>query len=121
MERLAESGIKDSKQLFDRALTAADRSALAGQAGVPDEALLELVKLSDLVRAPYVGPVFARLFYEAGTDTLAKLLTCEPEELCQRVRTTNDELKLTRAALPSPQDMAAGLDMYRLIPLVVQY
>jgi hypothetical protein len=32
---------------------------------VPGDRLLELVKLSDLARAGWVGPIFARLIYEA--------------------------------------------------------
>jgi hypothetical protein len=119
--RLAAVGIKNSKQLFDRARTEQDRAELARQADLPGDVLLKLCKLSDLVRAPYVGPVFARLFYKAGTDTLAKLVGSEPEELCQRLRAVNEEKKLTRANLPSAQDMAAGLEIYRMIPLVIEY
>jgi hypothetical protein len=121
IERLAALGIKDSKQLFDRARTAQDRAGLAREADVPREVLLELCKLSDLVRAPYVGPVFARLFLEAGTDTLAKLVTSNPEELCGRMRAANDEKALTTANLPSPADMAAGIEIYRMIPMVIEW
>ena len=52
---------------------------------MPSEVLLELVKLSDLSRASYVGPVFARLFYETGADTPEKLATSQPQELAAHV------------------------------------
>ena len=72
-------GIKDTKQLYERARSAEDRAELSTLAHVPDDAMLELVKLSDLARPPYVGPVFARLLYETGVDTIAKLSKQSPE------------------------------------------
>jgi hypothetical protein len=119
---LAGLGIKDSRQLFGRGRSERDRELLAYLAGVPDNAILELVKLSDLVRAPFVGPVYARLFYEAGFDTLEKLAASAPEELVAGMHAANEEKKLTRAALPtSAAEMASFLEIVRMIPFVVEY
>lgn len=65
--------------MFERAKRKQDRAGLSRLANVPDDAMLELVKLSDLARPPYVGPVFARLLYETGVDTIAKLSKQSPE------------------------------------------
>ena len=121
VERLAGVGIKDSRRLFDRAQTRQEWEELAAQAGVPGDMVLELVKLSDLSRAPYVGPVFARLFYEAGADTLEKLATSQPEELAARIREVNEEKKLTKAALPTSEHMASWLEIVRMIPRTIEY
>jgi hypothetical protein len=83
--------------------------------------LLELAKLSDLARAPYVGAVWVRLFYVAGADTLEKLAESQPEELCERLKAANDSYQLTKGGLPTVKDMAASLAIYRMIPRVVEY
>ena len=120
VERLAAVGIKHSKHLFERARSKEDRAELAVQAGVPEEALLELVKLSDLVRASYVGPVYARLLYEAGVDTLAKLAESEGESLLARMIAVNEEKRITKAAMPD-EDLGPWLETVKLIPQVIAY
>jgi hypothetical protein len=43
--------------------------------------MLELVKLSDLSRLGGLKSVRARLYYDAGVDTVEKIAQWEPEEL----------------------------------------
>ena len=100
VERLAAVGIKDTKQLFDRAKHKQERAELSRLADVPDDAMLELVKLSDLARPPYAGPVFARLLYETGVDTTAKLSKQSPEALREILIATNTEKQIYRAPIP---------------------
>lgn len=121
IQSLSDAGIKDTKHLFDRAWARQSRAELAKTAHVPEDVLLELVKLSDLARAPYVGAVWARLFYVAGADTLEKLAESQPEELCERLKAVNDRYQLTKGGLPTVKDMAAGLTIYRMIPRIVEY
>lgn len=121
VERLAAVGIKQTKQLFERAQSKQDRAELSGLTGVPDDALLELVKLADLARASYVGPTWARIIYEAGIDTLEKLADGSPDELCEKVRAVNEEQKLTRAALPSAEDLASCVGTWKRLPRVIEY
>jgi hypothetical protein len=120
VERLAAEGIKHSKHLFERAISRKDRAELAAQADVPEDALLELVKLSDLVRAAYVGPVYARILYEAGADTLAKLAESEADELLARMIAVNEEQQITKAAMPD-EDLGPWLETVKLIPQVIEY
>lgn len=121
VERLAAVGIKQTRQLFERSRTKQNRADLVELAGVPDDALLELVKLSDLSRASYVGPAFARVIYEAGADTLGKLADCSPEELCEKMRAVNEEKQLTKAAMPSVEDMATCVGIWQRLPRVIEY
>lgn len=121
VERLAGVGIKDSRQLFPQVQSGQERADLATHAGMSGKVLLELTKLSDLVRAPYVGPVFARLFYEAGADTLERLATSQPEELAARIRTVNEEKTLTKAALPTAEHMVSWLEIVKMIPQTIEY
>ncbi len=121
IERLAFIGIRDTKQLLEHALTPEARTALSAAAKVPFGILLELVKLSDLVRAPYVGAVWARLFYEAGVDTLERLARSDPDALCERVRLVNERHNITKGGLLTSTDMASSLAIYHMIPAIVQY
>jgi hypothetical protein len=66
LERLAGEGIRNTKQLFLEAQDEGARERLATASGIPQDALDELVGLSDLSRIYGVGPVFARMIYDAG-------------------------------------------------------
>ena len=120
VERLAAVEIKHSKHLFERARSKQDRAELAALADVPEDTLLELVKLADLVRASYVGPVYARIFYEAGADTLEKLAASSPDELLARMIAVNEQQQITKAAMPS-EDLGPWLETVKLIPKVIAY
>jgi hypothetical protein len=122
IERLAAMGVKNTKQLFEQARSKQDRAELSRLADMPDDVMLELVKLADLVRAAYVGPVYARIIYETGLDTLEKLAECPPEELLARMHAVNEEKKLTKSALPtSVEEMALFLDIVKMIPKAIEY
>jgi hypothetical protein len=121
VERLAAQGIKDTKQLFERATSKKDRTKLSTLAGVPEEAMLELVKLSDLARPPYVGPIFARLMYETGVDTIAKLSQQAPAAFYEILMATNAEKQIYKAPIPGGEDLASWLDTVRLLPQAIEY
>jgi len=120
IERLAALGIKNTKHLFERARSKSDRAELARLADVPSSNLLELVKLSDLARIGGVGPVFARLLYEAGADTIEKFLKRSPDELLERLHAINKEKEYTRI-MPSLKDIAYCIETARELPKAVEY
>jgi hypothetical protein len=120
VDRLAAEGIKHSKHLFAQARSKQDRAELSVRVDVPEDALLELVKLSDLVRAPYVGPVYARIIYEAEADTLQKLAESEADDLLARMIAANEHLQITKAAMPD-EDLGPWLETVKLIPTVIEY
>ena len=119
-EQLAAVGIKHSKHLFERAQTPGDRTALSEATSLPADLLLEWVKLSDLARIPGLGPVFVRLFYEAGADTLEKLARWDPGALSQKAHVVNRERRLSKV-VPSLKDIAHYVDMAGALPKVIQY
>ncbi len=93
---------------------------MARLADVPNDVLLTLVKMSDLARAGYVGPMFARLMYEAGADTLETLAGSSPEALFDKIRAVNDEQKLTKSFF-TVKDMATCIEIARELPRVIAY
>ena len=120
LEKLASVGIKHTKHLFKRARFKRDRAELSELADVPKDALLELVKLSDLARIVGVGPVFARLLYEAGADTLEAFLARSPDELIEELHAINDEKGYTRI-MPTAKDIEYCFETAKYLPRAVEY
>ena len=81
VEKLAKRGIKNSKQLFESALNREQRAQLVKETGIDADTLTELVKLSDLSRVYGVGPVFARLLYNAGVDSVEAIAKADSSHL----------------------------------------
>ena len=93
---------------------------LAEQAGLPLGLILELVKLSDLSRVEGVKGIRARLYYDAGLDTLEKIARWEPEALRQMlvewVARTGFE-----GIAPLPKELINTIAAARRLPNVVVY
>jgi len=85
LEQLAAVGIRNAPQMLQAGRTPGDRQELATRTGVPLETILELVKLSDLARLPGVKGIRARLYLDAGVDTLDKIAAYEPEAFRARI------------------------------------
>jgi len=100
--------------------TPATRQELAGRTGVPADAILELVKLSDLARLDGVKAIRARLYYDAGVDSVEKLASFEPEEL---LRLTAEFVQRTgfEGTAPLPKEALHTIEAARKLPKLVQY
>lgn len=81
IERLADSGIRNINQMIKAGKTKALRRVLANNTGVPEEAILELVRLSDLARIPGIKSIRARLYHDAGIDSVDKMAQMSEEEI----------------------------------------
>ena len=112
---LAAVGITNSRHLFRSAATRATRTELAASLGEPSERLDELICLSDLSRLYGVGPVFARLLYDAGFHTVETL----------RSKTAEDLVALYEERTGKPADFGAHevqvtLEMASVLDAVVE-
>jgi len=120
IERLRAVGIRNAAQMLAAGETAEKRVALAREAGIPDEAILELVKLSDLARLPGVKGIRARLYYDAGVDCVEKMAAWEPEALrvmvAEYVQRTGFE-----GIAPLPAEARSTVANARKLPKVVEY
>jgi hypothetical protein len=81
VEKLAAVGIRNVKQMLEAGRTRSGRQELSARSGIPLDAVLEFVKLSDLARIPGVKSIRARLYYDAGVDTIEKMAQWDPQEL----------------------------------------
>jgi len=120
VEKLASKGIKTAKQMLDAGKTKIDREKLAKETGVPVEYILELVKLSNLARIPGVKQIRARLYYEAGLDTLEKLAGWDPEEMKEMLKEFIEKNNFDGSA-PLPKEAVMTVTLARHLPRIVEY
>ena len=120
VEKLASHGIRNVDQMREAGRTPGDRQELAQRTGIPLDAILEYVKLSDLARIQGLKGIRARLYYDAGVDTLEKLSRWDPEELRAML---NDFVKRTgfEGIAPLPKEAASAVATARRLQSVVEY
>jgi hypothetical protein len=112
--------IKHAEQLLTAGRTRSQRSALARETGIPENVILELVMLSDLARLPGVKGIRARLYYNAGVDSVEKMASWEPEALRAMVtkyveRTGFDGLP------PLPKEVSSTIANAQKLPKIVEF
>jgi hypothetical protein len=94
--------------MMEAGRTEKDREQLAGASGVPLEKIEELVSLSNLARIPGVKTIRARLYHDAGFDTLEKLAACDPEDLRARLADFIEQTGF-EGGLPLPKEAASTI------------
>ena len=118
--KLASAGIRNVSEMLEAGRTPQDRLALAEETGVPLDAILECVKLSDLARIPGTKGIRARLYYDAGIDTLEKMSEWDPVEL-QAMVTDFVERTGFDGIAPLPKEAASAVATAKRLPKVVEY
>lgn len=117
---LAAAGLKNVKQMLEAGRTHPGRQKLADKTGVPLSAIVELVQLSDLARIPGIKGIRARLYLDAGVDTVEKLAGWDPEELrvmlLEFVERTGFE-----GIAPLPAEVAFSVARARELPRIIEY
>jgi len=119
-DRLAAAGVKNVEQMLEHGKTQARRQKLSEKTGIPAEAILEFVKLADLSRIKGVKNVRARLYYDAGIDTVEKMARWNPEEL----RTHLIEfVKRTgfNGIAPLPKEARYTVETAKKLPRIIEY
>jgi hypothetical protein len=117
--RLEALGIKSAEQMLAAGHTIQQRAELAAATGIPEPAILELAKLSDLARLPGVKGIRARLYYDAGVDSVAKMAAWEPEALRLMVA---DYVERTAfdGTPPLPKEVSSTIANARNLPRVLE-
>jgi hypothetical protein len=120
IKKLKETGIKTTLHLFERVKTLQSRRKLAHKLEVEPEDILELTKLTDLSRVKWVGPVFARMFLDSGTDTVEKLSQAESPSFYEQLVKINQEKEYTKAHFVET-DLDLCINFARKVPRVIEY
>lgn len=117
---LQSTGIKDTKQLFERVLTKVERIKLSEETGIDPEIILELTCLTDLSRIKWVGNMFARVLYNTGYNTVEKVANANYEEIYQKITQYNKEKKLYKGQI-GMNDMKTLVEVANEVSLDIEH
>ncbi len=106
IEALKEIGIKNTKQFYNKVNIGKGTRLISQEIDVPLDKIKELASLSDLSRLYGVGPVFARLIFSAGIDSVASFINYSAQEFIQIY-----ENKTNKKADFSENDIKFSIDL----------
>lgn len=98
-KRLGECCVQTSKDFFELSDGGRDINAVCSKTGISEEAAAELGSLCDLIRINGVGPVFARVLFEAGYRSIVEIADSDAETILEKVTEINTIKKYTRVLL----------------------
>ncbi len=119
IKKLAEIGIKNVEQMLEAGKKKQQRKELSDQLGIPEEAILELVKLSDITRMGYIKTKLSRLYYNSGLDSPEKVAKFEPDELYEHFKKYVKESGWD-GMVPNPKDLVENIKAARSLSKVVE-
>jgi len=120
VKKLSDLGIRNVKQMLEAGRTSGKRKELSAKTGVPAEAILELVKLSDLARIQGVKSIRARLYCDAGVDSIEKLANWNPKELRAMLIKFVEKTGFEGIA-PLPREAESTVAEAKRLPKIVEY
>lgn len=113
-------GIKTSGQMLAACGSREQRKTLAQKTCLPEEKLGELVRLSDLSRLPGVKGIRARLYYDAGIDSVEKMAACEPTALLAKMQVFVEQTGFDGIA-PLPKEVRSTIANAMNLPRIVEF
>jgi hypothetical protein len=120
IKKLETLGIRNANQMLTAGKTPKKRQELSVKTAIAPEAILELVKLSDLTRIFGVRSIRARLYYDARVDTLDKLAKWDPDKL--RTMLTDFVQKTGfNGIAPLPKEAEFTVKEARKLPRMIEY
>jgi hypothetical protein len=119
IEALRASGIRNIRQMLEAGKTPRLRAALADETNIPPASILELVKLSDLARVPGIKSIRARLYHDAGLDSIEKIAALEPDQILE-IATRFIQQSGFDGIPPLPREVQSLVKKARSIPKVLE-
>ena len=120
IKKMAQHGIKQSKQLLEHAQDQTARDELAKELVIADDVLLEIVRLAEFIRIPGVGPVFARMLFDAGCDSLDTFCQSVTDALFTKLMAINEGDKYTRSKFTTQHVRDCQL-IGNMLPRMISY
>ncbi|MCZ3365928.1 MULTISPECIES: DUF4332 domain-containing protein [Methanobacterium] len=120
LNKLNSKGIKNTAHLFKIIKTQEDRAKLAAETKISPEEILELTKLTDLSRVKWIGPIFARMFLDSGTDTVKKLSNADAKALYGKLIQINNEKRYTKGRFIE-SDVELCIKVSKMVPMTIIY
>jgi len=119
-QALGEEGVFTCEHMLKVGRTEEGRKKLAEKTGVPLSAVLELVKLADMSRIVGLKSKRARLYYDAGLDTLDRIAKSDPEKM-QRMFVEFVERTGFDGSPPTSSEAVFTVKLAKYLPRVVKY
>ncbi len=113
-EKLAENGIETSRDFYEISGGCKDKRAICEKTGISEYAALELCSLCDLIRINGVGPVLARVLFEAGFKGVCDIAAGDTEDILEKISEINDACNYTRVR-PDRKEIQFCIEYARLI------
>lgn len=120
VDKLEKTGLNDTLKLFDQVKRPASRKELADTLGISQSEIMELTKLTDLSRIKWVGGTFARMLYDLGADTVAKVVNADAVVLHKQINQINKERNLYKGQI-GLNDIKIVVDAAKELPLDIEY
>jgi hypothetical protein len=120
IKKLAKEGIKTAKEMLYAGLDKQKRRELSRKTGIALEDILELVKLSDQARIGGHKKIRARLYHEAGLDTIDKMAACDSEEM-RKILTDFIQKTGFSGIPPTPGEAKNTATMAKYLKRLVEY
>lgn len=108
LDRLRNSRIKNTKDLYERAASPEDRRQISAETGVDIVQIESALTYSDLLRIYGVGSVFARFFLSIGIRNVDGFLASSNDEVLKRYRES-----IGTSEYPGPDLRLEDLDFCR--------
>ena len=119
-EKLEAINIRNANQMLEAGKTPKKRQELATRTSIPTEAILELTKLSDLTRIFGVKSIRARLYYDAGVDTLDKMADWNSDKLRTMLVDFVQRTGFNGIA-PLPKEAEFTIKEAKRLPRIIEY
>ena len=120
ISQLKKNGIITAQNILDKGATKEGRKAIVEQTGIQAEKILELVKLANIARVPGHKAKRARLYVDAGIDTLDKMAKLTAEDLV-RISKEYIEKNGFDGSPPILSDANFSVENARRIPRIVEF
>jgi hypothetical protein len=120
VSKLKAVGISDIHQMVESGRTHDARKKLSEITGISTEGILEVLKLSDLARVTGVKGIRARLYHDAGLDTLEKIAMLDADglrDICSRFV----EATSFPGIPPTPKEAAFTISSAETLPRIVEW
>jgi site-specific recombinase XerD len=120
IEKLSSIGIRTTDDLIEIGRTSKMRKKLSEKLETPLKSILELVKLSDLARIKGIKGIRARLYHNAGIDTIENMASWDPIDmrkyLVQWVERTGFQ-----GIAPLLKEIQFSIESARNLPKIIEY
>ena len=115
INKLEKSGISNTKILYEKLGKSGERKKFVKETNIDEQDIINLLKLSDLVRIQWVNSTFAHVLFAAGFDTVKKVSMANNQDLYKEIIKKNEELKLYKGKI-GLNDMKLCIEAAKSIP-----